>query len=137
MKTVVTLIFITLFNGLVFSQLENQDKIIEVYGQDWFEKTESTNPGLIKILDRFVELGFVVEEIVDEKYFGFEQMEFIPLRDKNSATVSVSLFLEDYYSGDFNPLTYGFFPNQNTQIIKLMGVSKIIKILPSEELLKN
>ena len=54
MKTVVTLIFIALFNGILYGQLKNQDKIIEVYGQERVTQWMNDDPALITLLDTYI-----------------------------------------------------------------------------------
>jgi hypothetical protein len=57
------------------------------------------------------------------------------LNSKNGGFVSVTDFLADVESSDFNPLDYNFFPTLEAQVYKLKGVNKIIYILPQEVIL--
>ena len=138
MKTVVTLIFIALFNGILYGQLKNQDKIIEVYGQERVTQWMNDDPALITLLDNYISYGFMVKTVSQGKYSEFTPLESVPLSAKEGGAVSVAEFLEDFQSTNFNPLKYKFFPTNDFQVFKLKDVNRIIYILPQETiLLKN
>jgi hypothetical protein len=132
--------FLIFLGSIAFSfgqQLSNSEKIIQVYGQEWFDRMQSSNSSGLQVFDRYVENGFSVENFIDEKYNSFPVLDSIPLRSKTESSVSIEEFLMDYSSSDFNPLKYKFFPGNTTQIYKLQGVNKIIKILPQSSLLNH
>ena len=135
MKTVVTLIFIALFNGILFSQLENQDKIIEVYGQEWYDKMQTDAPDLLVLMDKYVNHGFSVRKVSEGKYSEFEPMELIPLVGKTDSNITVEQFLLEASSPNFNPLKYEFFSTKDAQVFKLKDTNMIIYIIPQESIL--
>ena len=137
MKTVVTLIFIALFNGFLFAQVQNADKISEVYGQERMTQWSNENPSLITLMDKYISYGFMVKNVSEGKYSEFVPIETVPLNDKEGGSVSVAEFLEDFQSDNFNPLKYKFFPQKDFQIYKLDGVDAIIYILPQDIILSK
>ena len=138
MKTVVTLLFVTLFNCILFSQIVNSDKIIEFYGEESVAKWMNDDPSLLTLVDKYISYGFMVKTISEGKYSEFTPLESVPLSAKEGGAVSVTEFLEDFQSTNFNPLKYKFFPTKDFQVFKLKDVNRIIYILPQETiLLKN
>lgn len=137
MKTVVTLIFIALFNGVVFSQLENQDKIVAAYGQEWFDLMQTESQEVLVLLDKYAEHGFFVKKVSPGKYEEFTPITSVPLRSKDNLTISIAQFMQEYESENFNELRYNYFPQQDFQVYKLDGVDAIIYILPQNIVLSK
>ena len=137
MKTVVTLLFATLFNCILFSQIVNSDKIIEFYGEERVAQWMNDDPSLLTLVDKYISYGFMVKTVSEGKYSEFTPLESVPLSAKTGGTVSVAEFLEDFQSDNFNPLKYKFFPQKDFQIYKLDGVDAIIYILPQDIILSK
>jgi hypothetical protein len=107
---------------------KNQDKIIEVYGIDWFQSRFNENSSILDIMDKYVSYGFSVEEIIEEKYQDQNALKEIPLVSKNHDVLSIWEFLSDYENENFNPLKYSFFPTKEEQFYFLKDSNKIIRI---------
>jgi len=135
MKNFIVMTFLLLSSGTAFCQLMNTDKITEVYGQEWLTDTEVNNPALLTLMDKYITYGFNVKNVSEGKYAEFVPLEFVPLSGKEGGTVTVSEFLADFESENFNPLRYQFFPAKDFQVFKLQGVNKIIYLLPQESIL--
>lgn len=135
MKNFIVLFLLFISVDTAFGQLNNADKITEVYGQEWLTETEANNPALLTLMDKYISFGFNVKNVSEGKYAEFVPMEFIPLSSKEGGTVTVEEFLTDFESENFNPLKYKFFPGKEFQIFKLKGVNKIIYLLPQESIL--
>lgn len=135
MKVVITSLFIVCLTNFSFSQLQNESKIVESRGQEWYLRMQSDAPDLLVLFDKYLTYGFNIRNVSEGKYAEFEPMEFIPLSDKNGGNVTVAEFLVDVESSDFNPLDYNFFPTMEAQVYKLKGVNKIIYILPQDVIL--
>ena len=135
MKVVITSLFIVCLSNFSFSQLKNESKIVESRGQEWYSRMQTDAPDLLVLFDKYLTYGFNIRNVSEGKYAEFEPMEFIPLSDKNGGTVTVTEFLADAASSDFNPLDYNFFPTMEAQVYKLKGVNKIIYILPQDVIL--
>jgi hypothetical protein len=118
-----------------FGQSVNQEKIIAIYGQEWYDREFSENIQMIDLLNQYLTHGFIVEDISEGKYSEFAPLSFIPLVSKNNDSISVEEFLIEYQKSDFNPLKYRFFPTHENQIFKLNGVNKIICIKPIDFLI--
>lgn len=135
MKVVITSLFIVCLSNFSFSQLKNESKIVESRGKEWYTRMQTDAPDLLVLFDKYLTYGFNIRNVSEGKYAEFEPMEFIPLSDKNGGTVTVTEFLADAASSDFNPLDYNFFPTMEAQVYKLKGVNKIIYILPQDVIL--
>jgi hypothetical protein len=120
-----------------FSQLKHESKIESVYGTDWLQRMKSENPELLTLMDKYVEFGFTIQETSEGKYSEINAINSIPLTSKNNEEISISQFVEELSSTDFNPLRYRFFPTKEYQIFKLNGENKIIYILPQELILSK
>lgn len=119
-----------------FAQLQHEDKIIEVYGQEWYDRMEVDAPDLLVLMDKYVEHGFSVRTVSEGKYDAeLVPMEFIPLVSKSDTSITVEQFLLEAASPNFNPLKYRFFSTKDAQVYKLKGVNKIIYIIPQESIL--
>jgi hypothetical protein len=120
---------------LGFSQINNEGKIVESRGQEWYSRMQVDAPDLLILFDKYLSYGFNIRTVSEDKYAEFEPMEFVPLNTKNGGVVSVAEFLADVESPNFNPLDYNFFPTMEAQVYKLKGVNKIIYILPQDVIL--
>jgi hypothetical protein len=136
MKTFLVLIVLSL-QFLALSQLEHESKIESVYGYDWLQRMKSENPELLALMDKYVEFGFTIQQTSEGKYSEVNAINSIPLTSKNNEEISISQFVEELNSTDFNPLRYRFFPTKEYQIFKLNGENKIIYILPQELILSK
>jgi hypothetical protein len=135
MKNFIVLTFLLFSTGTVFCQLINSDKITEIYGQEWLSETQTSNPALLTLMDKYITYGFNVKNVSEGKYAEFVPLEFVPLSAKEGGVVTVAEFLADFESANFNPLKYKFFPGKEFQVFKLKGVDKIIYLLPQESIL--
>lgn len=138
MKTLLLTFLMFLSTSVVFSQLLNEAKIEAVYGSEWLDRMKSEAPDLLTLMDKYVEYGFSVRTVSEGKYEQEQEpIEQIPLLGKSNEFISVEQFLNELESGDFNPLRYRYFPNNEAQVYKLKGVNKIIYILPQEIILSK
>ncbi len=132
-----------IFLGAIFlvssinAQLLHEQKIRASYGDEYVNQMQSQSPGLITLLDKYIDHGFDVKEVDAGKYNEMEAISTVPLRSKASGDASIQEFLSDFYGPIFNPLKYNFFPSQEFQVFKLAGTNKIIYILPQEVILAN
>lgn len=135
--TILTLLLAFGLTGFSYSQeLENADKIIQVYGQEWYDRMQNDAPDLLILMDKYVDHGFFVRTVSEGKYEQeLTPTESIPLTSKSEESISVEQFLIEADSPDFNPLRYRYFPTNEAQVYKLQGVNKIIYILPQEIIL--
>jgi hypothetical protein len=118
-------------------QTTNQEKIVAVYGQEWYNREFAENKQMIDFLNEYLTHGFLIKNVSEGKYSEFEPLVFIPLVSKNNDSISVEEFLIESQKSDFNPLKYRFFPTYENQIFKLAGVDKIIYIEPMDFLINN
>lgn len=136
MKSIFTTTLFIFICGMSFAQLQHEDKIIEVYGQEWYDRMEVDAPDLLVLMDKYVEHGFSVRTVSEGKYDAeLVPMEFIPLVSKSDTSITVEQFLLEAASPNFNPLKYRFFSTKDAQVYKLKGVNKIIYIIPQESIL--
>lgn len=137
MKNIILSLF-TIFSVInAIGQINHEQKIIDFYGQDWYHEMETINPGILLVMDSYIDSGFVVQDIVDDKYLLFDPIEAVPVNDPSIGSVSVFEFLNDYNSGNFNPLIYQYYPGNAPQVYRLKGVNKIILIQSQESLLNH
>jgi hypothetical protein len=126
------------FFAVAFGQNNsNKEKIVAVYGQDWYERELSVNKQMIDLLNQYITNGFTIENVTEGKYYEFAPISFIPLVSKNNDSISVEHFLLEYQMQGFNPLKYRFFPTHENQVFKLAGVDKIIYIKSIDFLMKK
>lgn len=132
-----SLLLMLCVSGFSFSQnLSHADKIIEVYGQEWFDRMQIEAPDLLILMDKYVNHGFSVRTVSEGKYDAeLVPLEFIPLVSKTDTSITVEQFLIEAASPNFNPLRYEFFSTKDAQVYKLKGVNKIIYIIPQESIL--
>lgn len=136
MKSIITTTLFIFICGISFSQLQYQNKIIEVYGQEWYNRMEVDAPDLLVLMDKYVDHGFSVRTVSEGKYDAeLVPLEFIPLVSKTDTSITVEQFLLEASSPNFNPLRYQFFSTKDAQVYKLKGVNKIIYIIPQESIL--
>lgn len=119
------------------AQLLNENKIRSSYGDDYFTQLQTESPGVLTLIDKYIDHGFYVKDVDPGKYAELEAISEVPLRIKGAGSVTIEQFLQDVGSVNFNPLNYNYFPNNDVQIIKLFGTNKIIYILPQEVILAN
>jgi len=130
-------IFFIVLSTVVYSQSSAEQKIIAVYGENWYNTEKIENPGQILILTKYIESGFKVLDVSATKFVDQPQISQIPLRSKNADFLPVQDFLNVYNQPDFNPLLLNYFPTDNIQIIKLANVSKVIYIESINNLLNR
>ena len=137
--TILTLLLAFGLAGFSYSQeLENAGKIIEVYGQEWYDQRRSDNPDLLILMDKYVDHGFFVRSVSEGKYEQEQEpIEFIPLTSKTESYITVEQFIQEVESPNFNPLRYRYFSTNEAQVYKLKGVNKIIYIIPQEAILSK
>jgi hypothetical protein len=137
MKILLTTLFLVSFSWIGLSQqVGNSAKIIEVYGQEWYNRMEVDAPDLLVLMDKYVDHGFSVRTVSEGKYDAeLVPLEFIPLVSKTDTSITVEQFLLEAASPNFNPLRYKFFSTKDAQVYKLKGVNKIIYIIPQESIL--
>jgi hypothetical protein len=135
MKVLFTCLVVCCISSFGFSQIKNETKIVESRGQEWYVRMQSEAPDLLVLFDKYLSYGFNIRTVSEGKYAEYEPLEFVPLNTKNGGFVSVTDFLADAESSDFNPLDYNFFPTLEAQVYKLKGVNKIIYILPQDVIL--
>jgi hypothetical protein len=137
MKILLTTLFLVSFSWIGLSQqVGNSAKIIEVYGQEWYNRMEVDAPDLLVLMDKYVDHGFSVRTVSEGKYDAeLVPLEFIPLVSKTDTSITVEQFLLEAASPNFNPLRYQFFSTKDAQVYKLKGVNKIIYIIPQESIL--
>jgi hypothetical protein len=137
MKTYLSILFLFFSSLILFGQATNQEKIVAVYGQDWYDRELSENKQMIDLLNEYINHGFLIKTVSEGKYSEFSQMAYIPLVSKDNDSVSVVQFLNDSEQIGFNPLKYRFFPTHENQVFKLAGVNKIIYIKPIDFLINK
>ena len=137
MKTYLSILFLFFSSLILFGQAMNQEKIVAVYGQDWYDRELSENKQMIDLLNEYINHGFLIKTVSEGKYSEFSQMAYIPLVSKDNDSVSVVQFLNDSEQIGFNPLKYRFFPTHENQVFKLAGVNKIIYIKPIDFLINK
>jgi hypothetical protein len=137
MKTYLSILFLFFSSLILFGQATNQEKIVAVYGQDWYDRELSENKQMIDLLNEYINHGFLIKTVSEGKYSEFSQMAYIPLESKDNDSVSVVQFLNDSEQIGFNPLKYRFFPTHENQVFKLAGVNKIIYIKPIDFLINK
>ena len=137
MKILLTTLFLVSFSWIGLSQqVGNSAKIIEVYGQEWYNRMEVDAPDLLVLMDKYVDHGFSVRTVSEGKYDAeLVPLEFIPIVSKTDTSITVEQFLLEAASPNFNPLRYQFFSTKDAQVYKLKGVNKIIYIIPQESIL--
>lgn len=116
-----------------FSQSDHS-KIIEAYGQERYQTLLNTNPGMIELLDAYIDKGVKLIDM-HEKYANEAQISSIALRSKSSLSISVEEFVEIFESETFNPLNYSFFPKDAIQIFVLGSTNKVLVIDSQKNLL--
>lgn len=137
MKFFSALIVLVCYGSFSLGQVTNTEKIIEAYGIEWYNQMSQENTELLNLLAKYVEFGFVVEEVNSDKASEIKVLQSIPIRSKSNETVAITQFLEDFNAPNFNPLIYGFFPQKEMQVYKLEGVNFIIYILPQATILNK
>jgi hypothetical protein len=136
MKSIITTTLFIFICVISFSQINHEDKIIEVYGQEWYSRMHVDAPDLLILMDKYVDHGFSVRTVSEGKYDAeLVPLEFIPLVSKTETAITVEQFLLEAASPNFNPLRYQFFSTKDAQVYKLKGVNKIIYIIPQESIL--
>ena len=131
MVRIVLSLFLCALTGNVICQTQgyqNQDKIIEVYGIDWFQSRLDQNSSILELFDNYISYGFSVEEILPEKYQDENALRKIRLVSKNDQSISIDEFLINYQNQDFNPLKYNFFPQKEEQFYFLKDQNRIIRV---------
>lgn len=125
----VTIFLLIFISNKVLSQQTANPKILDAYGEKWTQiQITNNNNELLQFLTKYSEKGFFLEQVSIEKTFGITEISKIPTISKNNDSISISDFLVDYNSQNFNPLKYQFFPANEEQIFHLSGTNFIIRI---------
>lgn len=134
---IISLLLILYIGSYSYSQeLQHANKIIEVYGQEWYERMQNDAPDLLVLMDKYITHGFSVRTVSEGKYEQEQvPIEMIPLTGKTDSALTVAQFIVEAESPNFNPLRYGYFSTKDAQVYKLKGVNKIIYIIPQEAIL--
>lgn len=139
MKTVYLLLFcfFMMADSLFAQSLKNTEKIIQIYGEEWYNLQASNGMTLLELMDKYIDFGFKVEKVDHNKYSELAPLTEVPLLSKNGSYISVQEFLDDYNSSNFNPLKYRFFPQENIQVYKLNGADYIIYIIDQKTIMSS
>lgn len=139
MKTVYLLLFcfFMMADSLFAQSLKNTEKIIQIYGEEWYNLQASNGMTLLELMDKYIDFGFKVEKVDHNKYSELAPLTEVPLLSKNGSYISVQEFLDDYNSSNFNPLKYRFFPQDNIQVYKLNGADYIIYIIDQKTIMSR
>lgn len=105
----------------------SEQKIIEVYGQTYFNELNQNNPAVITYLEDFANNGIELQSY-NAKYSDAKMLIDIPLRSKTGEVISIQQFLSEYNSPNFNPLKYGFNSSKDVQVYRLSGDSRVLVI---------
>lgn len=116
-----------------FSQTSHS-QIIEAYGQERYQTLLNTNPGMIELLEAYVDHGVKLIDMND-KYLDRVPVNNIHLRSKSSESITVEEFIELFETEEFNPLNYSFFPNDSLQVFVLGATNKVLIIESQKNLL--
>lgn len=127
MKKLLLLCAILVCTCSSLAQSDGTSMILEAYGQNRYDEMSSSNPGQIELLEKYALFGFHILPSND-KYASFPELIEIPMRSKNGTTVSIQEFLQAFDSGSFNPLVYGFFPQNDIQLFRLQGTNRVVFI---------
>ncbi len=112
-------------------EIKNAQKIIDVYGQSFYDQQLAENHGFITLLDKYVDYGFKVKVVSPGKHDDDKihaPISVVPLRSKSGETISVDQFVLESQSPNFNPLRYGYFPEAVDHIYKLQGYDLILYV---------
>jgi hypothetical protein len=124
-----TILLLFFISNKVISQLSAYPKVLDAYGEEWTQnQITNNNNELLQFLTKYSEKGFLLEQVSIEKTVGITEISKIPTISKNNDSISISDFLIDYNSQNFNPLKYQFFPANEEQIYHLSGTNFIIRI---------
>lgn len=121
---------------LSFAQTSAEQKVIDVYGQGYFNQMSTSDPGHILMLKKYAEFGLKVVP-ANAKYASAPLLTDIPLRAKAHSTITVPQFLTEYNGGSFNSLEYGLFPSSEVQVYRLSGTSFVLIIEQQRTILEN
>ncbi|MFK7783512.1 MAG: hypothetical protein AB8B56_00275 [Crocinitomicaceae bacterium] len=127
MKKLLTFSTILMCTLFAIGQTDGEAMIKSVYGDTEYNQMLSSNPGKVELLEKYALYGFHVVPIND-KYTTAPELTQIPLRSKSSSTISIQSFLQEYTSGNFNPLSTNLFPGSESQVYRLQGVNLVIVI---------
>jgi len=108
-------------------QTDGEAMIKSVYGDTEYNQMLSSNPGKVELLEKYALYGFHVVP-TDDKYTTAPELTQIPLRSKTTSSISIQSFLQNYTSGNFNPLSINLFPRSEAQVYRLQGVDLVIII---------
>jgi hypothetical protein len=138
-NAIFSLLLAVCVSSFSFAQdLQHADKIIEVYGQEWYDRMKNDAPDVLTLMDKYVDHGFFVRTVSEGKYEQEQEpIEIIPLTSKTNSYITVDQFMQEFESPNFNPLRYRYFSTKDAQVYKLKGVNKIIYIIPQEAILRK
>lgn len=136
MKKLLTLGTILMCTLFAFGQTDGEALIKSAYGETEYNQMLSSNPGRIELLEKYALHGFHVLP-ANDKYNSYPELTEIPLRSKTTSSTSIQTFLQEYNSGNFNPLSSAFFPKTETQVYRLQGVDLIIVIDTQQSILAH
>lgn len=118
--------------------IENQDKLVEKFGQDRYNEMQTQNPNLLESLDFKISHGYVLIDNIPEKY------ETLPIKNSfekhinktTTETINSNQLISEIDSGTFNILLYNFpFSKNEDQVFRLNNSQALI--IRSEKTLIN
>lgn len=127
MKKLLTLGTILMCTLCAIGQTDGETMIKSVYGDTEYNQMLSSNPGKVELLEKYALYGFHVLP-ANDKYDGATELTEIQLRSKTASSITIQSFLQDYNSGNFNPLSTKLFPGAEAQVYRLQGVDLVIVI---------
>lgn len=128
MRTCIIYVAALLCASVSYGQMTAAEKVKEIYGEQTCIEMETSNPGMLDVLEKYADHGIEVKPSTHGKYSNAELLTSIKLRGKVENSVSITEFLEDYDGGDFNPLKYEFFPSMKTEVYRLEGTTRLLVI---------
>lgn len=132
---IIALLLTLCVSSFSYSQdLQHADKIIEVYGQEWYDRMQADAPNVPLLMDKYISHGFQIIT-ASKGEFDNVQIDEVPLTSKVYKSVTIEQFVQELNSESFNPLRYQFFCTKESQFYKLKGLDLIIHILPQEQIL--
>jgi len=73
---IISLLLILYIGSYSYSQeLQHANKIIDVYGQEWYERMQNDAPDLLVLMDKYIAHGFSVRTVSEGKY----EQEQVPI----------------------------------------------------------
>lgn len=138
LKLLSTVILITLSITSGISQnIKNESKIRDFMGNERFDRSVQSNPGLIKFLDIKIEKGYSIQTIDSSKENDFTLISEITYNGEiKGEKISPEEFIEHSEKDNFNILFYDFpMPEEGGNgNFMLQGTNKIISVYSNDYL---